>query len=73
MQLHKGSVFLLQAFSNVNGFIIPAHAQKLKETMKEKIDVLLENFYEDADLISILPSMLYLTLRFVKLHREGYT
>jgi hypothetical protein len=44
-------------FSNISGFVIPADAQKLKEEMKKHIDVLLENFLEDADLIRILPNV----------------
>ncbi len=34
--------------------MIPADAQKLKEVMKNDIKILLENFYDDADLIRIL-------------------
>jgi hypothetical protein len=37
--------------------VIPADAQKLKEAMKKDIDILLENFYDDADLIRILPDV----------------
>ncbi len=44
-------------FSNISGFVIPADAQKLKEEMKKHIDVLLDNFLEDADLIRILPNV----------------
>ncbi len=32
-------------------------AQKLKEDMKKHIDILLEGFYEDPDLIRILPDV----------------
>ena len=37
--------------------MIPADAQRLKEAMKKDIDVLLENFNDDADLIRILPDV----------------
>lgn len=48
---------ILLVFSNISGFVIPADAQKLKEAMKKDIDILLENFYDDADLIRILPDV----------------
>ena len=32
-------------------------AQKLKEEMKKHIDILLEGFYEDSDLLRILPDV----------------
>ena len=51
------SVFFLQVFSNISGFVIPADAQKLKEDMKQHIDILLEPFYDDSDLIRILPDV----------------
>ena len=44
-------------FSNISGFVIPADAQKLKETMKKHIDVLLESFHDDADLLKLLPDV----------------
>jgi hypothetical protein len=47
-------ILTFQVFSNISGFVIPADAQKLKEAMKKDIDILLENFYDDADLIRIL-------------------
>jgi hypothetical protein len=44
-------------FSNISGFVVPMDAQKLKEDMKKHIDILLEGFYEDPDLIRILPDV----------------
>jgi hypothetical protein len=46
-----------QVFSNISGFVVPMDAQKLKEDMKDHIDVLLQDFFEDADLIKILPGV----------------
>lgn len=48
---------ILLVFSNISGFVIPADAQKLKEDMKKHIDILLEPFYDDSDLIRILPDV----------------
>jgi len=48
---------ILLTFSNVQGFIVPMDAQKLKETMKKNIDILLEEFETDDDLLKILPSV----------------
>ena len=44
-------------FSNVSGYVIPAHAQGLKITIKKHIDVLLEDFNDDTDLLKILPNV----------------
>ena len=44
-------------FSNISGFVIPMDAQRLKEDMKKHIDILLEGFNEDPDLIRILPGV----------------
>merc|ERR1712165_588399 len=48
---------ILITFSNVQGFIVPKDAQKLKETMKKHIDILLEEFETDDDLLKLLPSV----------------
>jgi len=48
---------ILLVFSNISGFVVPMDAQKLKEDMKKHIDILLEGFYEDPDLIRILPDV----------------
>jgi len=48
---------LLLSFSNLNSLIIPMDSQKVKETIKKHIDILLEDFVEDIDLIQILPSV----------------
>lgn len=48
---------ILLAFSNVSAYVVPQHSQKLKETMKHHIDVLLEDFYDDVDLLQLLPNV----------------
>merc|ERR1712029_585091 len=42
-------------FSHVNNIIVPMDAQAVKEKMKKNIDILLQDFYEDNDLLKILP------------------
>ena len=48
---------ILLAFSNVQGFVVPADAQKLKEKIKGNIDILLQEFDTDEDLIKLLPNV----------------
>jgi len=48
---------LLLSFSSLNSLIIPMDSQRVKETIKKHIDILLEDFVEDIDLIQILPSV----------------
>ena len=48
---------ILLAFSNISGFVVPMDAQKLKETIKKHIDILLEEFETDEDLLKILPNV----------------
>ena len=48
---------LLLSFSNLNSLIIPMDSQRVKETIKRHIDILLEDFVEDIDLIHILPNV----------------
>merc|ERR1711963_260917 len=48
---------LLISFSHLNTFIIPMDSQAIKEKMKKHIDILLQDFYEDNDLLQILPSI----------------
>lgn len=48
---------ILVSFSNVSGFIIPVDAQKLKETIKSHVDILLQDFFDDTDLLKILPNV----------------
>ena len=45
---------ILLTFSNISGFVIPAHAQTLKVIIKKHIDILLEDFKEDPDLLRYL-------------------
>ena len=48
---------ILLTFSNINGYVIPAHAQGLKITIKKHIDILLQDFNDDTDLLKILPNV----------------
>ena len=48
---------ILLTFSNISGYVIPAHAQGLKITIKKHVDVLLEDFNDDTDLLKILPTV----------------
>ena len=48
---------ILVSFSNVSGFIVPVDAQKLKETIKSHVDILLQDFFDDTDLLKILPNV----------------
>jgi predicted house-cleaning noncanonical NTP pyrophosphatase (MazG superfamily) len=48
---------ILLSFSNLNSLIIPMDSQRVKETIKKHIDILLQDFFEDSDLINILPSV----------------
>merc|ERR1719369_211866 len=48
---------ILLSFSNLNAFIVPMDSQKVKETVKKHTDILLQDFYEFADLLKILPSV----------------
>lgn len=48
---------ILLSFSNLNAFIIPMDSQRVKETVKKHTDILLQDFFEDADLLKILPSV----------------
>lgn len=48
---------ILITFSHVNNIIVPMDAQAVKEKMKKHIDILLQDFYEDNDLLKILPSV----------------
>ncbi|XP_023321809.1 T-complex protein 11-like protein 1 isoform X2 [Eurytemora carolleeae] len=48
---------ILVSFSSLNPYIVPQDSQKLKEKVKQHIDILLQDFYEDADLLKILPGV----------------
>ena len=48
---------ILLAFSNISGYVIPVHAQGLKITIKKHIDILLQDFNDDTDLLKILPNV----------------
>lgn len=48
---------ILVSFSNISGFIIPMDAQKLKETIKSHVDILLQDFFDDTNLLTLLPNV----------------
>ena len=48
---------VLVTFSNISGFVVPADSQSLKEKVKKHVDVLLQDFYDDTDLLKILPNI----------------
>jgi len=48
---------ILVAFSNISGFIIPMDSQKLKETIKSHVDILLQDFLDDISLLPLLPNV----------------
>jgi len=48
---------ILVTFSNISGLVIPMDAQKLKETIKGHVDILLQEFFDDTTLLAILPNV----------------
>jgi len=48
---------VLVSFSNISGFVVPADSQNLKEKIKADVDVLLQDFFDDTDLLKILPNV----------------
>merc|ERR1711983_761583 len=48
---------ILITFSHVNSLVIPMDSQAVKEKMKKHIDILLQDFHEDNDLLNILPNI----------------
>merc|ERR1712066_555071 len=48
---------ILITFSHVNSLVIPMDSQAVKEKMKKHIDILLQDYYEDNDLLYILPNI----------------
>merc|ERR1712045_415165 len=48
---------ILISFSQLSPFIIPMDSQAVKEKLKKHIDILLQDYYEDNDLLKILPSV----------------
>merc|ERR1711981_781723 len=64
---------ILLSFSNLNSLIIPMDSQKVKETIKKHIDILLEDFVEDIDLIQILPSVAVQVVKDVNDYLEELT
>jgi len=62
---------LLLSFSNLNSLIVPMDSQGVKETIKKHIDILLQDFYEDSDLINILPNIAIQVVKDVDEYLEG--
>lgn len=60
---------ILVSFSNISGFVIPMDSQKLKETIKSHVDVLLQEFFDDTDLLRILPNV---ALQVIKGKRRNF-
>jgi len=48
---------ILITFSHVNSLVIPMDSQAVKEKMKKHIDILLQDYFEDNDLLNILPNI----------------
>merc|ERR1712088_1085585 len=48
---------ILISFSQLSPFIIPMDSQAVKEKLKKHIDILLQDYFEDNDLLKILPSV----------------
>lgn len=48
---------ILISFSSLNNLIVPMDSQRVKETVKKHVDILLMDFFEDSDLLNILPSI----------------
>jgi len=48
---------ILVSFSALSSYIVPMDSQKLKEKIKQDVDILLQDFYEDSDLLRILPGV----------------
>jgi len=62
---------ILLAFSNLNSVIIPQDSQQVKETIKKHIDILLQDFNEDDDLLAILPNVAVQVVKDVNDYLEG--
>jgi len=59
-QVERASVstaVILLSFSSLNSLIVPQDNQKLKEKIKQDVDILLQDFFEDSDLLKILPGI----------------
>merc|ERR1711902_76634 len=48
---------ILISFSQLSTFIIPMDSHAVKEKLKKHIDILLQDYYEDNDLLKILPNI----------------
>merc|ERR1712209_337704 len=48
---------ILITFSHVNSLVIPMDSQAVKEKMKKHIGILLQGYFEDNDLLNILPNI----------------
>ena len=63
---------ILVSFSNVSGFVIPMDSQKLKETIKSHVDILLQDFLDDTDLLRILPNVALQVIKGMKNFQLSY-
>ena len=63
---------ILVSFSNVSGFVIPMDSQKLKETIKSHVDILLQDFLDDTDLLRILPNVALQVIKGMKIFQLSY-
>jgi len=59
---------VLVTFSNISGFVVPADSQNLKEKIKSDVDVLLQDFMDDTDLLRILPNVALQVVKVVNAH-----
>jgi len=62
---------ILVSFSHLNSLIVPMDSQGVKETIKKHTDVLLQDFNEDSDLLTILPSVAAQVVQDVNTYLEG--
>lgn len=52
-----GTAVILLSFSSFNSLVVPQDSMKLKQKIKQHVDVLLQDFFEDDDLLKILPGV----------------
>jgi len=62
---------ILVSFSHLNSLIVPMDSQGVKETIKRHTDVLLQDFTEDSDLLTILPGVAAQVVQDVNTYLEG--
>jgi hypothetical protein len=62
---------ILVSFSSLSPYIVPQDSQKLKEKIKQHVDILLQEFFEDADLLKILPGVGLQVVKDVNAYLQG--